>query len=362
MTNKLGNISSVGEQNRLRALDLLRRHGNLSRQQLATETGLDRSTLSKIITELINFSVIKEIGKAESKTVGKKQVLLEIVEESTTALAIHCSRNQVNICLLALNGKMSRQENFEMNKVITIENIINNFVSKHEIDTTKLSGIGIALPGIIDNVNGKVLKSDSFGNGHFPEASTLRNKFNVPVIYENAANAAALSEALISNELLQKSLLFLNVTFTKINEFYSLGFGTGLIINGELFTGKGYGAGELSSKLNPGSELESICEESVEILASKSTKLNRELHTLVKNIIDSLIMLNVFMPTEKIVIGGNRLIRNKIFFERIAMGMNDQSENGPTKITACQFNENAPAIGAGLSLLNRLSLKELIHR
>ncbi len=357
---RFGNISSVGEQNRLRVLDLLRRHGKLSRHQLANETGLDRSTLSKMIGELIKQGLIQETGKAESTGVGKKQVLLKIVEESGAVLGIHCGGEQLNFCLIGLNGKVKIQKTMSVKKFGNVEKCITTFMTEFKDELTSLKGVGVAIPGIIDNDKGQVLSS----RWEIADADELQKQFKIPIIYENAANAAALSEAFSSTELSKESIIFLNITFTPIAEIHSLVFGTGLIINGELFTGKGYGAGELYGALNPCGELKAISDESLQILASEGAGLNTELELMTTNIAESLTLLNAFMPANQIVIGGNRLIKNHKFFESISTGINKKSGLSGEKriiLRPCRFDKSAPAIGAGLSLINQLSLKEFIN-
>lgn len=81
-------------------------------------------------------------------------------------------------------------------KTPSSENILELILDTvNDIFTKQAEGIGIGVAGLIDRSNGKVLISP---NLHVVEeihlVEVLREKFNVPVIIENDANAAAIGE------------------------------------------------------------------------------------------------------------------------------------------------------------------------
>src|SRR6478609_5553132 len=65
MTVGSGSLESLRELNRLRVVDALRRHGTLSRADIARVTGLSRSTISTLVADLQDHGFIIEIADDE---------------------------------------------------------------------------------------------------------------------------------------------------------------------------------------------------------------------------------------------------------------------------------------------------------
>ena len=78
--NEKATLKLTGEHNRRMVFQLLRRHRQLSRQQISDSTDLHRSTLSKIMSEFLDRRLVREVGRIEPpvRRVGKRQILLEI--------------------------------------------------------------------------------------------------------------------------------------------------------------------------------------------------------------------------------------------------------------------------------------------
>ena len=116
----------------------------------------------------------------------------------------------------------------------TAFNIIEKLKIKNEI-----SAIAIATAGAVDNENSKVIGS----TGNLPEdypttefKKVFTEKFNIPTIIENDANAAAFAEFKVGAA--KGSLNSITVTL-------GTGVGGGIIVNGKLLKGKSGAAGEI---------------------------------------------------------------------------------------------------------------------
>src|SRR3972149_12040682 len=77
----------VRRTNRAIILEVFRTHKTLSRARLASETGLNPSTVSSIIGELIQENLIRETDLIQSST-GRPGRLLELNPEGGCALGI----------------------------------------------------------------------------------------------------------------------------------------------------------------------------------------------------------------------------------------------------------------------------------
>ncbi len=101
----------------------------------------------------------------------------------------------------------------------------------------KLVSIGIGCPSPLDIEKGLVLSPSNMQNWvKFPIVYLFEQRFDVPVVLENDANAAALGEAVHGAGRGYKNIVYVTV---------STGIGGGIIINGDIYHGVSHGAGEL---------------------------------------------------------------------------------------------------------------------
>lgn len=98
-----------------------------------------------------------------------------------------------------------------------------------------ISGIGVAAPGPLDYLTGKIIDVPMMGWKNFPLGDLLNEEFGVPVMIENDGNLGALAEANVGEAVGEKIVLYQTI---------STGCGGGIAVNGEIFHGKHGFAGE----------------------------------------------------------------------------------------------------------------------
>jgi glucokinase len=91
-----------------------------------------------------------------------------------------------------------------------------------------LGAIGFGVPSVLDRANGRVLGSINIPLGNVSLADELRPRFGVPVVVENDANVAALSEWKLGAGRGRRSLVMLTL---------GTGVGGGVVVDGELYRG-----------------------------------------------------------------------------------------------------------------------------
>jgi glucokinase len=100
----------------------------------------------------------------------------------------------------------------------------------------RLTGIGICSPGPLNPKTGVVLNPHNLpGWIDVPLARMVRERFGVPALLENDANAAGLAEVLIGAAAGHRNIFYVTL---------STGIGTGIIIDGKIYHGKNGVAGE----------------------------------------------------------------------------------------------------------------------
>jgi glucokinase len=101
----------------------------------------------------------------------------------------------------------------------------------------QVAGIGIAMPGPLNNRTGVVYEPPTLpGWKNVPLRNIVMQQFNVPVVVENDANAAALGEYMFGAGQGSKHMVYLTI---------STGIGGGIIIDDRILEGASGSAGEL---------------------------------------------------------------------------------------------------------------------
>jgi len=76
------------------------------------------------------------------------------------------------------------------------ERLIQEAIDQTQAAGRRLLGIGVGVPGLVDHATGTLLFAPNLGWNNVP-LRKMWKRFNVPVIVENEANAAALGEHML---------------------------------------------------------------------------------------------------------------------------------------------------------------------
>lgn len=222
--------------NRNLIFNQIRTRQPISRADLARTSGLQRSTVSLIVEELLQEQWIVE-GSVGQTLRGRKPTFLE-VNQKRTVLAVDVHPAQTTLAVADLSGRITDQQQLQLpddpKKVIrAIVNAIRKMIAEHS--DRSFEGIGMSVPGRFSHQ----LKKTIFApNVYWPIAqikSRVEKATGLPVVVDNVANACVLSEVWFGNSDEARDIVVVNV---------SEGIGTGIFINGGLARGAGDMAGE----------------------------------------------------------------------------------------------------------------------
>lgn len=119
----------------------------------------------------------------------------------------------------------------------TVNQILQAIEAMLEENQAGLLAVGIGCPSPIDIEKGLVMSPSNLRDWNdFPVVKLFRERFDVPVAFDNDANTAALGEYFYGAGRGYENFVYVTV---------STGIGGGIIINGEIFHGIGASAGEL---------------------------------------------------------------------------------------------------------------------
>jgi predicted NBD/HSP70 family sugar kinase len=97
-------------------------------------------------------------------------------------------------------------------------------------------GLGLGTPGVTDVQQGIIRRAVNVGWQDLPLQALLTARYNLPVYVANDCHVAALAEYTFGQNKNSSNLAVVKV---------GRGIGIGLVINGQLFYGDGFGAGEI---------------------------------------------------------------------------------------------------------------------
>ena len=244
----MGRQYQTGDQSLVRTINLsvilncLRERAPLSRAQLAAITGLNKTTVSSLVSQLLHNQFVREIGQGPT-SFGRPGVLLELNPEAGTILGLEIGVDFILLMLTDFKAQVlwrweerngdNRDPEWALGRVCEL--IEQAFAKSREFGLSVL-GIGVGIPGLVDVETGVVLFAPNLRWKDVPVRDVLRKRFPVPIIVDNDANTAALGEKYFGAA--QDSDIFVYLTV-------GVGLGGGVFIGDQLYRGhRGY-AGEV---------------------------------------------------------------------------------------------------------------------
>ncbi len=215
-------------------LNYILNNKSTSKAELAKELGLSMPTILTNVNELIGKGIIIETGEYES-TGGRKAKSIEINPSYRYAMGIVITANHVGMVLVNLKCEIKTVErtrlkfSTELSYCTELSRMVENFL-KDRNNQGQLLGIGVSIPGIINQKEKLIIKSHALQVENY-SLSFLEQAFPFPVYFENDANAAMLAEDLHE----YKNAIYLSLNNT---------LGGAFCINGHLFPGQNQKAGE----------------------------------------------------------------------------------------------------------------------
>lgn len=239
--NSLNSTRVVRLFNATSLLRTLYREGSCSRTKLAKLTHMSPATVSRITSELVDQQIIVEKGTGKSNA-GRKPVIFQLNYEKIYIAGACVSRDQMGLAIANLKGMILAKRYFHPSS-LEPESLMNEIVREFEllvqetnINREYILGLGLAISGIVDSEQRKLVHSVNLGWQEVQIGEILENELDLPVLVENDANAAALAELWFGEATEVKNLLYIKT---------DTGVGSGIIYERNLLTGPRGMAGEI---------------------------------------------------------------------------------------------------------------------
>lgn len=233
----------IKQKNKKMILDIIKNKKPISRADIVKLTGMSATSVSRIVASLIEQGLVKET-KLYSGGVGRKAVLLDIDSESILTIGVYLDRDIITAGIVNFAGDILYEKQIaskitSKNPQMTIEKVccvIQELIDTSKVNISKVLGICVGLPGIIDYKHGEVIFSAQLGWKNVNLSKQIEEKLNIKTIIDNDVKLIALAESLYGAAKSSKRSALIS---------FGSGVGSALIINGEISRGATNIAGEI---------------------------------------------------------------------------------------------------------------------
>lgn len=209
---------------------------SISKQMISQKLNMGLTTVTQNLKELEDQGWICRTGYYES-TGGRKAQTIEIVRNAKTAIGIFILKKSILFAATNLYGEMIKKHTVERNFESTDEYYkflgreVMRFANSVESNPDKISGVGIAIQGIVDS-SGNVVQYGKLLSHASLQVEDLARYIPYDCILEHDSKAAAFAEIWSRPDISDATVLLLNKNL-----------GSAIIVNGEIHFGKNMHSG-----------------------------------------------------------------------------------------------------------------------
>ncbi len=242
MSKNTADQAFVREMNLSMTLRLIHQQAPISRAQVAQATGLNKSTVSSLVDDLIARKLVHETGMNSAGT-GRPATMLELNPQAGYIVGVELGVDFVSVAVTDFIGNIIWQKREDADPGAGQEKmlqqtlrIVHDAISANKKKGTRFLGLGLATPGTVDLSRGVLVFAPNLHWHNVPFREIFSKATKLKVFIENDANAAALAEHLFGIAKETDNFIFV---------FAGVGIGGGLFLNGKLYRGKNGYAGEI---------------------------------------------------------------------------------------------------------------------
>lgn len=219
---------------------LVCRRPQVSRSQLARQTGLSPTTVASRIESLLERGFLCENGTSRA---GRKPRALTVNADWGVVVAAHIGSRHTRVCAVNMSGEILSVREYDVAASDDIEATltwlrarVDDALSALPSDHPPLRGIGLSVPAPVDAATGELVGPTLLSSwNEVSMAPWFEDWYKVPVIIDNDATLMARGEHRSARSSLD-SLLYLKL---------GSAIGCGIIVDGNVHRGHSGGAGEI---------------------------------------------------------------------------------------------------------------------
>ena len=241
VTDSRPGTEGVRQRNLARLLRLVHVEGPLSRAALTEATGLNRSTIADLVSELARAGLVDERAPDPSRRVGRPSPVVA-VSAGVLVIAAHPEVDALTIAAVGLDRSIAQRERIDLDHLLTPDEVAVMVAERVEAWRTgplagsRVVAVGIAVPGLVRAADGLVRNAPHLHWIDAPIRDLVAAATGLPTVVGNDASLGALAEHLYGAARGIDDVVYLNGGAS--------GIGGGLIVHGMPVAGAGGYAGE----------------------------------------------------------------------------------------------------------------------
>ena len=252
---RTGDSALVRQINLSVIMNSLRKKAPVSRAGLAQATGLNKTTVSSLVDELLQRQFVREIGFVTGSK-GHPAIMLDL--NPAAGFIVGCEIGVDFILVVCTNfapeiiWRHEEHTDPSVGQQAILDRaraLLNEAIRRGYLEYSTLLGIGVGVAALIDQSTGTMLFAPNLGwRDPFPIRAMLQESFpQAPLIVDNEANIAALGEHYFGVAQDHDEVLYISA---------GVGLGGGIVHDGQVFSGvAGVGAEFGHMTMDPGGEL-----------------------------------------------------------------------------------------------------------
>lgn len=222
----------------------LREHGARSRARIATDTGLNKATVSSIVAELVERRLITS-GAAEQGSIGRPARAVQLDDYTICGIGTEVNVDYVSVTAIDLRGQVIVTDRRPVDAAhagaeVVLDELATLVTSARDVlgvqDRLEV-GLVLAVPGLVDARAGILRNAANLGWSDLDLARMLTLRLGLPELHvqvDNEANLAAIAEHSHRHGAVADLILLTG----------AVGVGAGIVSDGRLLRGNAGHAGE----------------------------------------------------------------------------------------------------------------------
>ena len=223
-----------GDFHRAEVLALVGASGPLNRTEIAHRLDLSPAAVTQLTKSLIGQRRLEELSAAPSRG-GRPAQMLGLTASRSRALGLKIAPDHLAFADMALDGTLGAVavHDFDPAAPDALDRLSS---ALDEVDRDALLGVGVAVPGGVDDPAEGVVNADVLTWRGLPLGRYLRSHLDLPVLVDNDVNTMAAGECLYDRGKAHRDFLVVTI---------GVGIGAAIITSGTVYRGAHGDAGEL---------------------------------------------------------------------------------------------------------------------
>jgi predicted NBD/HSP70 family sugar kinase len=214
----------------------------VSRQELAAATGLSLATVANLVGELLELGLLLEVGYEDSDG-GRPRGLVAVNADGGALIGVDVAETYIHVELFDLaltvvaraEEELRPGENEPAQAVAHIASAVASVVAQAAIPTTRVLGVGISMPGMVDREGGVSVFAPNWDWHDVPLLSLLAEHIPYRLYLDNPLRACTIAELWFGAARGHDDVVVVNL---------GTGVGAGIALGGALHRGVTNSAGE----------------------------------------------------------------------------------------------------------------------